>query len=497
LEDIRCHFFSACRDYRKKRNSLTLDLDQRLDKSVDVVSFYAFLRNQISHSESDKAFIKDLLEERPSKPDPVIFYRTMLRLHIDIPMPSTRDLKRALKPWKHDDNDRLIRLVGTIGPNIPLLVEQFPLRTRAQVYSRLYELHRDNPSLLSSMPQPREQEQPTIGPPRQPAVTRPPAGMVAGLASRAPLPPPPPPHIAMTPRPRQPRQQQKKQKQRQQKQPLQPQKQQRQQKQPEQPQQQEQDIQQEQQYSVICMPPQHQLSVLRMVQNIHELRTAQNLQHLLDMQQRQQPQISRLPSSMPPPQQETQTARAASLRNSDQAAQPAAKRLKTNPKHLPLPEPATSLAVADANHERVRTGAPSDLGILHTLDADKESLAAERYRRAETRGSTDARSENGVPDTLLFRVVLKRRRAGEGAKEENVGFLKLDQNCSFADARVKIMEELDVEGVSWLFYLDNLGPVSRKQENSLGAMMPFLSLSPNTDSGTSSSPCPVIRIRTG
>ena len=67
-----------------------------------------------------------------------------------------------------------------------------------------------------------------------------------------------------------------------------------------------------------------------------------------------------------------------------------------------------------------------------------------------------------------------------GERSKNVGFIKLmsRKSSTFADARRVIEEELVSDALAstleWRFFVPDLGPVSRKQEESLGPILSFL-----------------------
>ena len=80
-----------------------------------------------------------------------------------------------------------------------------------------------------------------------------------------------------------------------------------------------------------------------------------------------------------------------------------------------------------------------------------------------------------------------------GFSSKNVGFVKLTSRKSntFADARLVIQQELIPDTLSshveWRFFVPGLGPVSTRQESSLGPMFSFLrrtTLDANLGDGT-------------
>ena len=85
---------------------------------------------------------------------------------------------------------------------------------------------------------------------------------------------------------------------------------------------------------------------------------------------------------------------------------------------------------------------------------------------------------------IVKRVVPGSKGSGrDGSKmgnDENIGFIKLAsmKHSTFADARKAIKKSLVPEALSkrmfWQFYISTLGPVSTKQETTLGPILPFL-----------------------
>jgi hypothetical protein len=87
----------------------------------------------------------------------------------------------------------------------------------------------------------------------------------------------------------------------------------------------------------------------------------------------------------------------------------------------------------------------------------------------------NAANKIAADDTRLFCKILKR----VGTNDINIGFVQLDsrEEVLFADARATIEHELDddsLDSSNWKFYVPSLGPISRKQETSLGPLFHFL-----------------------
>lgn len=75
-------------------------------------------------------------------------------------------------------------------------------------------------------------------------------------------------------------------------------------------------------------------------------------------------------------------------------------------------------------------------------------------------------------DELYLRVM-------QGRPPANVGFVRLGSRTfsTFRDARRAIVRDLDcVQDSQWKFYIPELGPISSKQEDTLGPMLPFLQI---------------------
>jgi hypothetical protein len=89
-------------------------------------------------------------------------------------------------------------------------------------------------------------------------------------------------------------------------------------------------------------------------------------------------------------------------------------------------------------------------------------------------------SEDGELFCTLFKKLVASETNSSTEAVENIGFVKLKsrKTCTFAEARDVIQEELVPDCISpeveWRFFVPPLGPVSSKQEKSLGPMLPFL-----------------------
>lgn len=105
--------------------------------------------------------------------------------------------------------------------------------------------------------------------------------------------------------------------------------------------------------------------------------------------------------------------------------------------------------------------------------------------------SNDSRSQSPKSKRLREGFFFRVSRLLPGKLQENVGFLALPKEVTFAQARLRITEELDM-GLNWAFYLSSLGPVSRKQESTLGTMVSWLSVKNKDDAGSRRNPIPVV-----
>lgn len=87
------------------------------------------------------------------------------------------------------------------------------------------------------------------------------------------------------------------------------------------------------------------------------------------------------------------------------------------------------------------------------------------------------RVEHAAPEHVYCKLT-KRFTDGKDEKEVRVGFVQLEsRNATFADARKAIQSQMDKDSLpdnSWKFYLPPVGPVSHKQEETLGSVLAFL-----------------------
>jgi PHD-finger len=102
---------------------------------------------------------------------------------------------------------------------------------------------------------------------------------------------------------------------------------------------------------------------------------------------------------------------------------------------------------------------------------------------SRTRGDNKHRNskQKGGPEEeeALFCKVMKRVSGKASSKSyDNIGFVKVGMKSNYADVRRAIKKDIVPdglpEGVNYKFHVATLGPVSMKQETSLGPVLPFL-----------------------
>ncbi|KAL7580185.1 hypothetical protein ACA910_012936 [Epithemia clementina (nom. ined.)] len=101
---------------------------------------------------------------------------------------------------------------------------------------------------------------------------------------------------------------------------------------------------------------------------------------------------------------------------------------------------------------------------------DASSEAAQQYRKG-----------------FFFRVT----KMHPGKRKESLGFIALPKDTTFAKARAQMTYELDLDD-SWVFFLSSLGPVSRRQESSLGMMVSWLTVKHKEMPGSRRNPIDII-----
>lgn len=114
----------------------------------------------------------------------------------------------------------------------------------------------------------------------------------------------------------------------------------------------------------------------------------------------------------------------------------------------------------------------------------KAGLDGGRLNRTSAEATLASFSSQQPESTELCCKILKRRDEAEGGTENfsqltsNIGFVSVPsrQSATYADIRTAMETELDASDLSaqWRFYIPKLGPVSTKQEVSLGPALKFL-----------------------
>lgn len=136
------------------------------------------------------------------------------------------------------------------------------------------------------------------------------------------------------------------------------------------------------------------------------------------------------------------------------------------------------------NHARRSVG----FAFLPTSESPATSLSRRSLESALQGLGTTTHAANPIEmneDGELFCSVVKRKSGAsstvdvDGEIVESIGFVRLAsrKTSSFADAREAIMNDLDPDYLptgNWKFYVPVLGPVSSKQEKTLGSALLFL-----------------------
>lgn len=130
---------------------------------------------------------------------------------------------------------------------------------------------------------------------------------------------------------------------------------------------------------------------------------------------------------------------------------------------------------------------PRGFEFLPQYPIAQPQLATRRNLTEAIEAVAIANSANQIEsseDGELFCKLLRKTSTSDmkSSKSEvvNIGFVKLKsrKTCTFAEARIVIQNELVPDcippEIKWKFFVPSLGPVSSKQEKSLGAMLPFL-----------------------
>ena len=156
---------------------------------------------------------------------------------------------------------------------------------------------------------------------------------------------------------------------------------------------------------------------------------------------------------------------------------------------------------------------PTKRNLLHAIDSLDKMKPYAGFSKAIVESTED--SELFVkllkkPDVTTKETAEKTQdeEKSEHPTSKNIGFVKLSsrKSSNFADARLVIQKELVPDAISaesdWRFFVPGLGPVSSKQEESMGPLFPFLRGSTtdvNLGDGTLSNPVKVfiMEVETG
>lgn len=128
---------------------------------------------------------------------------------------------------------------------------------------------------------------------------------------------------------------------------------------------------------------------------------------------------------------------------------------------------------------------PDDSSPNNYNSTTKSRINKKSQKVNKIRQETDENETNQPFFCKLFLVsdpqhLEDRSKIKSSQQKKNIGFVTLSckVSCTFADARVSIGEQLDDDCLPakgrWKFYVPNLGPVSKKQEKKLGAMLDLL-----------------------
>jgi hypothetical protein len=155
------------------------------------------------------------------------------------------------------------------------------------------------------------------------------------------------------------------------------------------------------------------------------------------------------------------------------------------------PDIPTSSSSARSKAVTVPASVPYKAGVKRKQPEPEDRQPSPSHNHQDLSPSNDSRSQSPARKRLREGFFFRVSRLLPGKLQENVGFLALPKEVTFAQARLKITEELDM-GQNWVFYLSSLGPVSRKQESTLGTMVSWLTVKNKEDAGSRRNPIPVV-----
>jgi hypothetical protein len=120
------------------------------------------------------------------------------------------------------------------------------------------------------------------------------------------------------------------------------------------------------------------------------------------------------------------------------------------------------------------------LSSSETAPSEPSQQLSSRRNLNKAIAAVAAAAANPIESSEDGDLVCKLFKKCEKASLVNIGFVKLEsrKQSTFADARIGIHEQLVPDCIDpeqeWRFLVPNLGPVSSKQERTLGPMLPFL-----------------------
>lgn len=159
---------------------------------------------------------------------------------------------------------------------------------------------------------------------------------------------------------------------------------------------------------------------------------------------------------------------------------------KTSRKTYQEMKPSLETVECQNNIDPVEAGGGDDDDELQekALNVTSQSpLSMGEFACQEQTPSQKVRYQEG----FFFRVT----KIFPGKTKESLGFMALPKDTTFAAARTKMTYELDLDD-GWAFFLPSLGPVSRRQESSLGPMVSWLSVKHKEMAGSRRNPIDII-----
>lgn len=203
------------------------------------------------------------------------------------------------------------------------------------------------------------------------------------------------------------------------------------------------------------------------------IEAAKPIEMRLDWNHSEQPQILPLPKpkKVPPPQLKKRRRKKVSLtKRSLSAKLPSKPKPRSRPRGFPLMKETSSMVQVPTRRNLVCA-----LDAITTITKECANPIVEFAEDGEL--FVKLMKKQNIPVEGLSPVV---STSTTGELSKNVGFIKLmsRKSSTFADARTVIEEELVPDTlastIEWRFFVPDLGPVSNKQEASLGPILSFL-----------------------